>query len=303
MAASDYDSHYYSTSCGPKPYTRNDEWLWFFGAIADEIIRSMRPRRVFDAGCAMGMLVESLWDRGVEAWGADISEYAVGEVRRDMRPYCRVGSIAEPVGAQFDLVVCIEVLEHMPEEEARRAVEHFSSAADTVLFSSNPNDFTEPTHINVHPIIYWLKLFQEHGYHPELTYDAGFVSPHAILFRKSAHRATDDVLMLLARELRLKTALVEREQRIGGLNEEAAKSEAELREAKARLAELALDSVAGGSAGKSKPFANALWRRPAGLRRLKARPCLCAIARQSLRRRLRSLKTSCDPSQRAPAAN
>ncbi|MGA2600780.1 MAG: methyltransferase domain-containing protein, partial [Bryobacteraceae bacterium] len=172
MAASDYDSHYYSTSCGPKPYTRNDEWLWFFGAIADEIIRSLRPRRVFDAGCAMGMLVESLWDRGVEAWGADISEYAIGEIRRDMRPYCRVGSIAEPAGAQFDLIVCIEVLEHMPEEDARQAVAHFAAAADTVLFSSNPNDFTEPTHINVHPLIYWLKLFQEHGYQPELTYDA-----------------------------------------------------------------------------------------------------------------------------------
>ncbi len=245
MAASSYDAHYYCTSCGPRPYTRNDEWLWFFGAIADEIVRSLRPKRVFDAGCAMGMLVESLWDRGVEAWGADISEYAIGSVRRDMRPYCRVGSIVESAGGKFDLVVCIEVLEHMPEEEARRAVGQFAEAADTVLFSSNPNDFTEPTHINVHPIIYWLKLFQEHGYQPELTYDAGFVSPHAILFRKSEQRADEDVLMLMARELRFKTALVEREQRIGRLNEEAAKSEAELRDAKARLAELAAERVAG----------------------------------------------------------
>ncbi len=67
-----------------------------FRGIATEIIRTLRPKTVFDAGCAWGLLVEALWDQGVEARGVDISEYAISNLRPDMRPYCRVGSLTEP---------------------------------------------------------------------------------------------------------------------------------------------------------------------------------------------------------------
>jgi hypothetical protein len=47
-----FDAIFHATGCG-KPYSRNQH----------EIVRSLRPTRVFDAGCAMGMLVELLWER------------------------------------------------------------------------------------------------------------------------------------------------------------------------------------------------------------------------------------------------
>src|SRR6266700_3347763 len=92
-----YDQKYYITGLGNIPYERNSHWLSFFGSIADEVIRLLHPRTVFDAGCAWGFLVESFWDRGVEAYGADLSPYAISQVRRDMKPYCSVASIAEPI--------------------------------------------------------------------------------------------------------------------------------------------------------------------------------------------------------------
>ena len=213
-----FDAAYYSERLGPNPYTRNEVWLRFFRGIADEVVRSLRPSRVFDAGCAMGMLVESFWDLGVEAWGADISAYAISCVRRDMQPYCRVASIAEPLGNVFDLITCIEVLEHMPEEEARQAIAQMVEASDLVLFSSTPDDLNAPTHINVHPIVYWLKLFGEFGFTPDLTYDAGFICPHAILFRKARYAFDEQMLVSFSQKLRLKISLVERDQRIAGLN-------------------------------------------------------------------------------------
>ncbi|HVZ10775.1 hypothetical protein [Rhodopila sp.] len=80
-SASNYGPEYYQSHCGPVPYTRNDHWLGFFGAVADAIVRSFAPARVFDAGCAMGLLVESLWDRGVEAHatvgGQALSKYPI----------------------------------------------------------------------------------------------------------------------------------------------------------------------------------------------------------------------------------
>ncbi len=39
----------------------------------------MGPKKVLDVGCAKGFLVEAVRPRGVEAFGNDISEYAMGE--------------------------------------------------------------------------------------------------------------------------------------------------------------------------------------------------------------------------------
>jgi cellulose synthase/poly-beta-1,6-N-acetylglucosamine synthase-like glycosyltransferase/glycosyltransferase involved in cell wall biosynthesis len=206
-----YDADYYRTGCGSIPYARTDVWLRAFGEVAGEIVRTLHPSRVFDAGCAMGMLVESLRDRGVDAWGADISAYAIANIRPDLRPYCQVRSITEPFGGRFDLVTCIEVLEHMPEQEARAAVEQMATATDVVLFSSTPDDLTEPTHINVHPILYWLKLFGEYGFQPDLIHDAVFAPPHAILFRRTEQPLREDVLISFSEKLRLKIALSRRE--------------------------------------------------------------------------------------------
>lgn len=150
-----YGPDYYASHCGPVPYSRNDHWLSFFGRVADELVRAFAPRRVFDAGCALGLLVECLWDRGVEAHGRDLSGWAISEVRADVRPFCAQGAIADPIigdgEGEYDLLTCIEVVEHMPEADALRAVKAMAAAAPRILFSSSPTDLDEPTHCTVRP--------------------------------------------------------------------------------------------------------------------------------------------------------
>lgn len=202
----DFGPAYYADHLGPIPYERNPHWLNFFSLVADELVRSLRPASVFDAGCAWGFLVEAFRDKGVRAWGADISDFAISQVRPDLAEYCRAASIAEPFpGGPYDLVTCIEVVEHMPPDEARRAVENMARAADCVLFSSTPDDFTEATHINVRPPMYWLSLFAEAGLSPDLGFDASFVAPHAMLLRRQATAASDGALRLFCEVLRHRT--------------------------------------------------------------------------------------------------
>src|SRR6476660_8383941 len=74
-----FGEFYYQHDCG-EPYERNETWSRFFGQVADAIVRELRPRTVLDVGCAMGFLVEELRIRGVEAWGIDVSEYAIANV-------------------------------------------------------------------------------------------------------------------------------------------------------------------------------------------------------------------------------
>lgn len=178
-----YDTHYYACECG-RPYQRDEEWLKFFGSIADHIVQDIHPTTVLDAGCAMGFLVECLRERGVEAYGIDISEYAIQNVNPVIASYCSVGSIVDPFPQRYDLIVCIEVLEHMPTRKAESVPLNFAMYTDDVLFSSSPFDYSEVTHINVHPSEYWAALFAKQGFFHDLDFDATFLTPWAMRFRR-----------------------------------------------------------------------------------------------------------------------
>ena len=222
-----YGPDYYASHCGDQPYARSaPSWVEFYGRVSDEIVRSLAPRRVFDAGCAIGFIVEALWDRGVEAHGRDISPYAISQVRADMRAYCAEGSIADPIDGEYDLVLCIEVLEHMPEAEALQAIEFITAAAPRVLFSSSPIDLNEPTHINVRPTIYWLRRFAEAGFAPVPGYDATFVCPHAMLLERSESGRDEGSVLAFAEIVRQRLALAERERQVVALEHRAAEAEA-----------------------------------------------------------------------------
>jgi len=179
-----YDQFYYATGCG-KPYERNEEWLAFFGGIAKRIQEEIAPHSVLDAGCAMGFLVEKLRELGIEAYGMDISPYAISMVHDTFKPFCSLGSITEPFPRKYDLIVSIEVLEHLTPQEAEKAVANFCCFTDDILFSSSPYDFREVTHLNVRPVEYWAELFARHGFYRDLDFDASFLTPWAVRFRRS----------------------------------------------------------------------------------------------------------------------
>ena len=179
-----YNEYYFQHGCG-LPYERSEHWLKFFGGIADKIVRGINPRTVLDAGCAMGFLVEALREQGVEAFGVDISEYAIRNVRNDLKAYCWLGSILDPLPQHYDLIVCIEVLEHLPKPDSEQALANLCQASDDILFSSTPTDYREPTHFNVQPPEYWAELFAEQGFVRDVDFDAGFIAPWSARFRKN----------------------------------------------------------------------------------------------------------------------
>jgi SAM-dependent methyltransferase len=165
------------------PYRREEGyWLGFFGRMADRITQDFAPRTVLDAGCAMGFLVEALRDRGVEAFGFDISGYALSRVRPDIAPFTWPASIVDPLDRDYDLIVCIEVLEHLPAREIDDALDNLCGHAREVLFSSTPEDFREPSHFSVRPTSHWVGAFARRGLIPDVRYDASFVTPWARRF-------------------------------------------------------------------------------------------------------------------------
>jgi len=163
------------------PY-RHGEPLWerYFGQIADLIASELAPRTVLDAGCAIGFLVEALRKRDIEAWGLDVSEFAIEHVPESIRDFCFRRSVTDDLERDYDLIVCLEVLEHLPGELAAPTVANLCRHADQVLFSASPDGFRDPTHLNVQPTHYWVELFARYGFFRNIDVDASVAAPQAI---------------------------------------------------------------------------------------------------------------------------
>jgi ubiquinone/menaquinone biosynthesis C-methylase UbiE len=85
-----------------------------------ELAASQRPRRILEVGCGEGFVLATLAARlpGSRLDGLELDETALGEARRrcPAAALVRGDACALPFRAEsFDLVVCLEVLEHLPE--------------------------------------------------------------------------------------------------------------------------------------------------------------------------------------------
>jgi SAM-dependent methyltransferase len=178
-----YNLFYYGNCCG-EDYVRTEIWLDRFRHYVGYIQNAINPKTVLDAGCAKGFLVEALREKGVDAHGIDLSEYAIENSHPSVRPYLTIQSLTTPISRRYDLVVTIEVLEHLPRIEAEKAIQNICSCTSDVIFSSSPFDYAEPTHINVHPPEYWATLFARFGFFRDVDFDASFLTPWAMRFRK-----------------------------------------------------------------------------------------------------------------------
>jgi SAM-dependent methyltransferase len=187
-----YGRSYYRHDCGV-PYGRNEHWLRFFGEVADGIVRDFGPTTVLDAGCAMGLLVEALRERGVEAWGIDVSEYAISQAHESVREHCGVGSLTEPLPRRYDLIVSIEVLEHIAKAEADRAVGNLCAATDRLLLSTSPSDYGEATHLNVQPPEFWSAALAREGFLRDVERDLSYITPWAALYERAEEPLAETV--------------------------------------------------------------------------------------------------------------
>jgi len=183
-----FNKEYYLTSCGI-PYS-DDGIKNHHEVIAEHIVRDFNPKTVLDAGCAYGYIVAALRDRGVNAYGIDISNYAISQVREDIRPYCVAGSIIDPLPVElpqrYDLIINIEILEHLYEEDSIAALVNLCKYGDKIVFSSSPVDVTEKTHYNVQQIEYWSKHFAKENFFRVLDYSPNYITPWAVYFERSS---------------------------------------------------------------------------------------------------------------------
>lgn len=97
--------------------------------VASFLAVNFAPRRVLEAGCARGFLVKALRGHGLEAEGFDFSSWCIDNAPAEIRSWVRPGDILRSAGTSgtYDLVLALDILEHLPPERAPLALENLAS--------------------------------------------------------------------------------------------------------------------------------------------------------------------------------
>jgi len=82
----------------------------------------LKGRKVLDVGCGGGLLAEGMAARGAEVTGIDLSEKALGVARLHLLEsghsvdyrLTSAEELAEQAPGSYDVVTCLEMLEHVP---------------------------------------------------------------------------------------------------------------------------------------------------------------------------------------------
>lgn len=134
--------------------------------IKVDCILSRRPRgKVLDIGSAYGYIVKRLRDKKVDAWGVDISKYALGQAPDEIKPYLKLASADNlPFkNKEFDIAFSASTFEHLPPEIVPKAITEAVRVAERGIIAVTPGDdphFDQDiTHQTKQPLSWWRSQF------------------------------------------------------------------------------------------------------------------------------------------------
>ena len=132
------------------------------------VLQFIQPQRVVDVGCGTGAWLSVFREHGIEDILGIDGDYVNREMLQIPAEKFMAFDLAQPLPSQepFDLVVSLEVAEHLPAESAATFVASLTGLGSVVLFSAAIPYQGGVNHVNEQWPEYWADLFQARGYVP-----------------------------------------------------------------------------------------------------------------------------------------
>ena len=138
---------------------------------------------VLDFGCAKGYIVHALRLLGYEAYGVDISEYAISQAPKEVNGYVtQIEPYAELPG-KYTWIIAKDILEHIPYDRIDEQLQILHDATDDIIVMVPLGDGTkyyidayekDITHHIRQPLEWWSERFKHAGFGIDIeTHDLG----------------------------------------------------------------------------------------------------------------------------------
>jgi len=137
--------------------------------IVPVVLQYVEPRSVVDFGCGIGTWLNAFKNNGVsEVLGLDGDWYNKDLLFKYISPNeFQCVDLEKPIHLQkkYDLVVSLEVAEHLSEQSADNFVKSLTNAGKIILFSAAFPKQGGFNHLNEQWYLYWVKKFEKHNYY------------------------------------------------------------------------------------------------------------------------------------------
>ncbi len=153
-------------------YKHNSEELAADLRSADIVVGCLleiySPRSVLDVGCGLGHFSRKFMEAGITDVLAIDGSYLDPSLLCIPQDRFREADLTKPFdfGRKFDLVVSLEVAEHLPRECAGQFVDCLVLHGEAILFSAAFPGQGGQNHLNEQWAGWWAQEFKRHGYIP-----------------------------------------------------------------------------------------------------------------------------------------
>jgi SAM-dependent methyltransferase len=135
---------------------------------------------ILDFGCSKGFVVKGFRLLGFDAFGVDISEYAINHAPEDVKEFLTLVKPGQTLPlppkprTKWDWIIAKDVLEHIEQSELSSVVKHLRDAGQNAYIIVPLGDGTkynissyemDVTHKVRQPIEWWHDLFTSSGWH------------------------------------------------------------------------------------------------------------------------------------------
>lgn len=131
------------------------------------VLKMLEVNSVLDVGCGTGTWLKAFEENGIEEYtGIDGEHLIMKHLQIPPSHFIAIDlNSSWSLKRKFDLVISLEVAEHLPESQADEFVARLVEHGDTILFSAAVPGQGGQNHINEQWPAYWRNKFLKHGYY------------------------------------------------------------------------------------------------------------------------------------------